>query len=58
MFADTIIKSKLNTELDTPKQDPITKYVTLIPTTQKIDDLQKNIDVKSYTLNHTSVERG
>ncbi|CAD8068041.1 unnamed protein product [Paramecium sonneborni] len=58
LLADTIIKSKLNTELDTPKYDPITKYVTLIPTNNKIDELHKTIDVKSYTLNHTSVEKG
>ncbi|CAK73264.1 unnamed protein product (macronuclear) [Paramecium tetraurelia] len=58
LLADTIIKSKLHTEQDTPKYDPITKYVTLIPTSQKIDELHKTIDIKTYTLNHTSVERG
>ncbi|CAD8050773.1 unnamed protein product [Paramecium primaurelia] len=58
LLADTIIKSKLHTEQDTPKYDPITKYMTLIPTHHQIDDLHKTIDIKSYTLNHTSVERG
>ncbi|CAD8150729.1 unnamed protein product [Paramecium octaurelia] len=58
LLADTIIKSKLHTEQDTPKYDPITKYVTLIPTSQKMDELHKTIDIKTYTLNHTSVERG
>ncbi|CAK65749.1 unnamed protein product (macronuclear) [Paramecium tetraurelia] len=58
LIADTIIKSKLHTEQDSPKYDPVTKYMTLIPTHHQIDDLQKTIDIKSYTLNHTSVERG
>ncbi|CAD8155461.1 unnamed protein product [Paramecium octaurelia] len=56
--ADTIIRQKFRTELESPKYDPNTKYVTLIPAGLNGEDFQKPIDIKSYTLNHNQVERG
>ncbi|CAD8063350.1 unnamed protein product [Paramecium sonneborni] len=56
--SNELIRYKFHTELESPKYDPNTKYVTLIPTSFKSEDFQKQIDIKSYTLNHNQVERG
>ncbi|CAD8067250.1 unnamed protein product [Paramecium sonneborni] len=53
-----LITYKFRTELESPKYDPNTKYVTLLPTSFKTEDFQKPLDIKSYTLNHNQVERG
>lgn len=42
---------KFYTDIETPKYDPITNYMTLIPNSAH-DSTLKSIDLKSYTLNH------